>query len=140
MTTLSFVLAALLIGLATGKLAGAGLAFTHGRTRDDLVAGLLGSLVVAVPLHLIGPAGYREPLPALLVGLSAALLATWLRRIMTWKQEPLRPLTEDSAEVSQEVFRHDMLTTAEGTGLLLSGGRLVLAERQVVRPAPGALR
>lgn len=129
MNTLWFVLAALVIGLATGRLIGAGLAFTHGRTRDDLIAGALGSLLTAVPVHLIGPTGYRETLPALLIGVSAALLATWLRRMATWKKEPLFSLMTPVVEVSPEQSRHDMLTTSEGTKLLLSSGRLVLDER-----------
>ena len=137
MNTILFVLLVLVVGLATGTIVGAGLTFTRGRTRDDLVAGLVGAIVGAVPLRLIGPAGYREALPALLVGLSAAMLATWLRRIVMWKKEPIRPITDTGPEVSEDRHRHDMLTTAEGTRLLLSGGRLIAAEREVARPIPG---
>lgn len=138
MNTILFVLAVLGVGLATGKLIGAGLAFTNGRPRDDLVAGLLGAVVVALPLRLFGPAGYREPLPALLIGLSAAMLATWLQRIVMWKKEPIRRDTDASLDVSQEYYRHDMLTTAEGTKLLLSGGRLIVGQAEVARPTPRA--
>lgn len=128
MNIFAFVLATLLIGLATGALVGAGLAFTHGRTRADLVAGLLGSIVGAVPLHVLGPAGYREPLPALLVGVSAAILATWLQRIVTWEKKPLQPYAQESAEINGEQHGHSMMTTAEGTRFLLGGGRLRIDE------------
>ena len=137
MNTILFVVLVLVVGLTTGRLVGAALAFTRSRTRYDLLAGLLGAIAGAVPVHLIGPAGYREPLTALLIGLSAAILATWLRRIVAWKQEPYRRVAEDAAESSQPRHRHDMLTTAEGTTLLLKGGRLSV-EHPEAAPAPGA--
>lgn len=128
MNIFTFVLATLVIGLATGKLVGAGLAFTRGSTRADLVAGLLGSIVGAVPLHQLGSRGYREPLPALLIGLSLAMLATWLQRIVTWKKEPVQPPAVEGAELTRERHRHGMMTTAEGTRFLLAGGRLTIDE------------
>lgn len=139
MNAILFVLVALLVGLATGKLVGAGLTFTHGRPRDDLVAGLVGAIVGALPLHFLGPAGYREALPALLIGLSAAMLATWLRRIATWKKEPIWRTQNDAPDPSQDHYPRDLLTTAEGSKLLLSRGRLALEEPDVVRPLPGVV-
>lgn len=137
MNIFAFVLATLLIGLATGKLVGARLAFTRGRARADLFAGVLGALVGALPLHLLGPAGYREPFPALLIGLSVAMLATWLRRIVRWKKESMQPLAMKPGEMSEEHHRHFMLTTAEGTRFLLGGGRLTIDEtRGGSRPSP----
>jgi hypothetical protein len=90
-------------------------------------------------VHFIGPAGYREPLPALLIGVCGALLATWLRRIATWKKEPIRGVTDTAHEATDDRHQHDMLTTAEGTRLLLTGGRLTVQEPAVARPISGAL-
>lgn len=123
MSLFAFFLALLPIGLVTGWAVGAGLSFTGGRRRVDLFAGLSGAILVALPLHLLGPPGYRETLPALIVGVSAAMFTTWLTRIRTWKPEPsLR--TADDAKSSREQLTHDVMTTAEGTTLLLSGGKL----------------
>jgi uncharacterized membrane protein YeaQ/YmgE (transglycosylase-associated protein family) len=134
-----FVVLALVVGLATGKLIGAGLAFTHGRTRDDLIAGVVGAIIGAVPLHFFGPPGYREPLPALLIGLSAAMVATWSVRVFNWKKEPLRWSMDAIPEPIHDHHRHDMLTTSEGSRLLLSGGRLTLEEPDVAPQMPGAI-
>ncbi len=139
MNTLLFVLLVLVVGLATGKLIGAGLAFTHGRTRHDLIAGVVGAIIGAVPVHFVGPAGYREPLPAVLIGLSAAMLATWLRRVAIWKKEPIRSVTDVAPEDANDRHGHDLLTTAEGSRLLLSGGRLTVEEPAVARSPSGAL-
>jgi hypothetical protein len=117
MNTIVFFLALLLTGLTAGWMVGGGLSFTGGRRHIDLIAGLSGAILVGLPLHLLGPPGYRETLPALLVGLSAAMLATWLVRIRTWKPD-------DTSKVSHERLTHDVMTTAEGTALLLSRGKL----------------
>ena len=89
MSTILFVFLVLVLGLTVGWLIGAALAFTGSRTRYDLIAGVLGAIVVAVPVHAMAPAAYGQPLSASLIGVSAAMLATWLRRIVAWKQEPL---------------------------------------------------
>jgi hypothetical protein len=137
--TILFVLLVLLVGLATGKVIGAGLAFTHGRTRHDLIAGVVGAIIGAVPVHFIGPAGYREPLPALLIGLSAALVATWMRRVVTWKKEPIRSLMHAAPEAASDRNEHDLLTTSEGSRLFLSGGRLTAEDPAVARALPRPL-
>ena len=124
MTPFAFFLALLPIGLVTGWAVGAGLSFTGGRRRVDLVAGLSGAMLVALPLHLLGPPGYRETLPALIVGVSAAMFATWLTRVLTWKPEPLLRMPGDAPKPSHEYLPHDVMTTSEGTALLLSGGKL----------------
>ena len=138
MSTIAFVFLVLVVGLTTGRLIGAALAFTRSRTRDDLIAGLSGAIVGAVPVHFIGPAEYREPLPALLIGVSAAILATWLRRIVAWRQEPLRRVADDAAESSQPRHRHDRLTTPESPTLLPRAGRLTVEEAEVVHAASRA--
>jgi uncharacterized membrane protein YeaQ/YmgE (transglycosylase-associated protein family) len=137
--TILFVLLVLVIGLVTGRLIGAGLAFTHGRTRDDLIAGVIGAAVGAVPMHFFGPAGYRESLPALLIGVSAAMVATWSTRVASWKKEPIRSLMDGRPEPTHDHHRHDMLTTSEGSRLLLSGGRLTMEEPVVAQPIPGTV-
>jgi hypothetical protein len=119
-----FFLALLLTGLATGWIVGAGLSFTGGRKRIDLVAGLAGAVLTGLPLHSLGPPGYREAVPALVVGASAAMLATWLTRIRTWKPEPVLRMPVSASTVSREQLTHDVMTTGEGTRLLLSGGKL----------------
>jgi uncharacterized membrane protein YeaQ/YmgE (transglycosylase-associated protein family) len=124
MNSIVWLLALLLLGLATGRIVGAGLAFTGGRARYDLTAGLLGALVIGVPLRLLGLTGYSAALPSLIVGVSAAMLATWLTRIFTWKPEPvLRPEIEPLKE-GRLHRAHDLMTTSGGTRLLLSAGRL----------------
>src|SRR3954453_9867144 len=100
MNTIVWVLALLLLGLATGKLTGAGLAFTHGRTRYDLWAGLLGAAITAVPLRLLGLTGYSSALPTLLIGVGAAMLATWLTRMAMWPPEPVLQREGPSPDVS----------------------------------------
>ena len=138
MSTILFVSLVLVVGLTTGWLIGAALAFTGSRTRYDLIAGTLGAIVVAVPVHAMGPAAYRQPLSALLIGVSAAILATWLRRIVAWKQEPLPRVANELAESSPPRHRHEMLTTSEGTTLLLKSGRLSVEDEEVGRVASGA--
>ena len=133
MSQFVFFLALLPIGLVTGWAVGAGLSFTGGKRRIDLVAGLLGAILVALPLHVLGPRGYSEALPALIVGVSAAMFSTWWTRILTWKPEPsLR--TTDEARPSRAQSTHDVMTTAEGTALLLSGGKLTIPDRSGIAP------
>ena len=62
MSPFAFFLALLPIGLVTGWAVGAGLTFTGGRRRVDLLAGLSGAILVALPLHLLGPPGYMRSL------------------------------------------------------------------------------
>jgi len=124
MSPFAFFLALLPIGLVTGWAVGAGLSFMGGRRRVDLLAGLFGAILVALPLRLLGLPGYSETLPALIVGVSAAMLATWLIRILTWKPEPVLRMADDVPKRSHEYLTHDVMTTAEGTALLVSGGKL----------------
>ena len=128
MSPFMFFLALLPIGLVTGWAVGAGLSFTGGRRRVDLFAGLFGAILVALPLHLLGPRGYRETLPALIVGVSAAMFATWLTRILTWKPEPALQMADDAPKPSPEQLTHDIMTTAEGTALILRGGNLSMPD------------
>ena len=124
MNPIVFALALLMIGLATGWIVGAGLSFTGGRRRLDLVAGLSGALLAGLALRLLAPPGYREALPSLIIGASAAMLATFLTRILTAKPDPVLQMPADASKVGRERLSHDVMTTAEGTRLLLSGGKL----------------
>jgi hypothetical protein len=137
MNTIVWVLALLLLGLATGKFTGAGMAFTGGRTTYDLAAGLLGAVIAGVPLRLSGLSGYSAPLPTLLVGIGAAMLATWLTRIATWQAEPILRPADDSSEANSEQQTRDVMTTSDGTRLLLTAGRLVVpgAHEAATRPS-----
>ena len=126
MNTIVWVFALLLLGLATGKITGAGMAFTRGRTTYDLAAGLLGAVIAGVPLQLAGLSGYSASLPTLLVGVGAAMLATWLTRVVMWQAEPILRPADDSSGVNNEQKSHDLMTTSDGTRLLLSAGRLVV--------------
>jgi hypothetical protein len=92
----------------------------------DLAAGVLGAVIVAAPLRLSGLRGYSETLPTLLIGVGAAILATWLTRIATWPAEPLLRPADDSSHASNTQHSHDLMTTSDGTRLLLSAGRLVV--------------
>ena len=128
MNTMTWLLALLVLGLATGKIVGAGIAFTGGRSRADLIAGLLGAFIVAIPLRLSGLRGYSDALPTLITGVSAAMLATWVTRMLTWKAEPvLRPETETAHEVESR-RPNDTMTTADGTRILLRARRLVVPD------------
>lgn len=135
MNPVVFFLLLLLIGLTTGWIIGAALSFTGGDRRIDLAAGLAGSVLAGLPLHLMGPAGYRETLPALLVGVSAAMLATWWSRILTWKPEPVLRQPDTASNVMHERLTHDVMTTGEGTALLLRNGMLSVPddEREIAR-------
>ena len=137
MNTIVWVLALLLLGLATGKITGAGMAFTRGRTTYDLAAGLLGAVIAGVPLRLAGLSGYSASLPTLLVGVGAAMLATWLTRVVMWQAEPILRPADDSSDASNGQHAHDVMTTSDGTRLLLSAGRLVVpgAGEGVTRPS-----
>ena len=124
MDTLMWLLTLILLGLASGWIIGALLDFTKGRRVYDLAAGLLGAVSVAVPLRLSGSSGYSEALPTLLIGVGAAMLATWLTRIATWPAEPVLRLATDASDAPN--VQHDLMTTSDGTRLLLSAGRLVV--------------
>jgi uncharacterized membrane protein YeaQ/YmgE (transglycosylase-associated protein family) len=126
MNTMVWILALLLLGLATGKITGARMAFTRGRTTYDLAAGLLGAVLAGVPLRLAGPSGFSAPLPTLLVGVGAAILATWLTRIVTRQPEPVLRVADESSNTSNKRQTHDIMTTSDGTRLLISGGKLVV--------------
>jgi uncharacterized membrane protein YeaQ/YmgE (transglycosylase-associated protein family) len=139
MNTSLWIVVLLLLGLVTGKITGAGLAFTKGRTLYDLTAGVVGAVIVSVPLRLAGLSGYSAALPTLITGVGAAMLATWLTRIVTWPPEPaLRP-ESDSSRPSAAQDAHDLMTTSDGTRIFITEGRLVVpAAREFVTP-PTAL-
>jgi hypothetical protein len=133
MNTIMWFLALALLGIATGRIVGTGLTFTGGRASRDMVAGLLGALVVAVPLRLSGVTGYSDTLQTLIVGVTAAMLATWLTRIATWKTEPLVLTDKDRVQEEVPQLSSDVMTTGDGTRLFLSGGRLVAPD--IIAPA-----
>jgi uncharacterized membrane protein YeaQ/YmgE (transglycosylase-associated protein family) len=133
MNTLVWIIMLLFLGLVTGKIVGALMAFTRGRAVYDLIAGGLGALTGGVLSRLLGPASFHAPLLTLLTGVGTALLATWLTRIATWPAEPaLRRPDDVSPHAGNEQQRHDMMTTGEGTRILLSQGRLFVAEASMV--------
>ena len=137
MNPIVFALALLMIGLATGWIVGAGLSFTGGRRRLDLVAGLSGALLAGLSLRWLAPPGYREALPSLIIGATAAMLATFLTRILTAKPEPVLRRPADAWKVGRAQLSHDVMTTAEGTKLLLNGGKLSVPERNAGARRPG---
>jgi|tagenome__1003787_1003787.scaffolds.fasta_scaffold20768381_2 hypothetical protein len=125
MNTIVWFFALVLLGIGAGRIVGARLAFTGGRTRHDLAAGLVGAVLVAVPMRMFDLSGYSASLPTLIIGVSAAMLATWLRRIATWRAEPRLPPENEPAWEGRLHLSRDLMTTAEGTRVLLSGGKLV---------------
>jgi hypothetical protein len=131
-----WLIALVLLGLATGKIVGAALLFTGGRSNYDLVAGLLGALVVGIPLRLAGLTGYSAALPTLIVGVSAAIFATWLRRIITWPAEPVLHPEQESRDTGEMRQPHDLMTTSDGTRILLTAGRLVAPGLREERAQP----
>jgi uncharacterized membrane protein YeaQ/YmgE (transglycosylase-associated protein family) len=129
MNTIVWLVMLLVLGLVTGKIVGALTAFTRGPAVYDLLAGGLGAVTGGVLLRSIGPVSFRAPLLTLLTGVGAAFLATWLTRIATWPPEPpLRRPDDASPYAANEQLPRDMMTTGEGTRLLLSQGRLVAAQ------------
>lgn len=126
MNTFMWAVMLLLLGLVAGKIVGALTAFTRAPAVYDLVAGGLGALAGGVLLRSIGPVSFRAPLVTLLAGVAAALLATWLTRIITWPPEPRLRIADDAARDSAgaEHRRHDVMTTGEATAILLTEGRL----------------
>jgi hypothetical protein len=67
-------------------------------------------------------------LALLLVGVAAAMLVAWWARILSWKPEPA-PRVDATANARPEQLPHDVMTTGEGTRLLLSRGRLTVPDR-----------
>ena len=133
MNAFVWVVVLLVLGVASGKIVGALTAFTRGPGVYDLLAGGLGAVISGVILRSIGPASFRAPLLTLLSGVGVALLATWLMRIATWAAEaPLRRPDDDPAYPADEQRSRDMMTTSEGTRLLLSQGRLVAAPASLI--------
>ena len=127
MNTLLSILLLLMLGLVTGKVVGALTAFTRGPALYDLLAGGLGALIGGGLLHWIGPLSLRTPLLTLVSGIGVAFLATWLTRIATWPAEPpLRRPDDAAARGFAAHQRHELMTTAEGSRLLLRQGHLVL--------------
>jgi uncharacterized membrane protein YeaQ/YmgE (transglycosylase-associated protein family) len=126
MDTIMWVLTLVVLGVATGWIVGALLAFTQGRAIYDLAAGLLGALIAAVPLRLAGLPGYSAALPTLLVGVGAAMLATWLTRIVAWPAQPAPRPADDFSKARDAQPSRDFWTTSDGPRLLLRAGRLVV--------------
>lgn len=138
MNTFLWVLMLLLLGLATGKVVGALTAFTRGAGLYDLLAGGLGALIGGGLLRWIGPLSLRAPPLPVLGGLGVAFLATWLTRIATWPAEPpLRRPDDLSAEAFVAHQRHELMTTAEGSRLLLKQGHLLLPGSKDSEIRPG---
>ena len=126
MNTIVWALALVVLGIATGRVVGALSAFTRGRVSYDLLAGGLGALVGGGLLRSIGPLSVRAPLLTLLGGVGAAFLATWLTRIATWPAEPPLQRPDDAVdELGAARQRHELMTTGEGSRLLLKQGHLV---------------
>jgi uncharacterized membrane protein YdcZ (DUF606 family) len=126
MNTIVWFVVLLLLGFVTGKMTGAGLAFTRGRASYDLAGGVLGAIIVAVPLRWSGLTGYSAALPTLIMGVSAAMLAAWLIRVVTWAPEPRLCPVDDVPRPSNRLQTHDVMTTSDGTRLLMSTGKLVV--------------
>ncbi|HKW47891.1 MAG TPA: hypothetical protein VJN70_10610 [Gemmatimonadaceae bacterium] len=127
MNPLLWIFMLLLLGLATGKVVGALTAFTRGPALYDLLAGGLGALIGGGLLRWIGPLSLRAPPLPVLGGLGVAFLATWLTRIATWPAEPRLTRPDNlSAEGFAAHRPHELMTTAEGSRLLLKQGHLVM--------------
>ena len=134
MNTIMWLVMLLALGLVAGKVVGMLTAFTRGPTVYDLPAGALGALGGGVLLRSIGSPELHAPLLTLLTGLGAAMLGTWLTRILTWPAEPILRRPDDGLPSrGDQQDLHDLMTTSEGMRLLLKEGRLVAAE---VIPAP----
>jgi hypothetical protein len=117
----------LVLGLVTGRVVGALTAFTRGPVLDDLLAGGLGAVIGGGLLRWIGPLSLRAPLLTLLIGVGVAFLATCLTRIASWPAEPPLRRPDDLLEEGFAAHqRHELMTTAEGSRLLLKQGHLVL--------------
>jgi uncharacterized membrane protein YeaQ/YmgE (transglycosylase-associated protein family) len=119
--------AVVLLGLVTGRVVGAVLAFTRGPVVYDLVSGVVGAVTGAVVLRFVGPASLHTPLLTLLTGVATAILAAWLTRIATWPPEPLLRRPDESAPlVTDEEQIHNLMTTGDGTRIFITQGRLVV--------------
>jgi hypothetical protein len=116
----------LVLGLVTGGIVGALTAFTRGPAAYDLVAGGLGALIGGGLLRVVGPSSLRGPLLTLLTGIGVAFLATWLTRIATWPAEPPLRRPDEEPPVGDTARRqHELMTTGEGSNLLLKQGHLL---------------
>jgi len=61
-----------------------------------------------------------------LTGVGIAYLASWMRRIATSPAEPpASPPDHVSADAGADELRHELMTTSEGTRLLLRQGHLI---------------
>ena len=126
MNTFAWIVMLIVLGLVTGSIVGALTAFTRGPAVYDLLAGGLGALTGGGLVRVIGPLSFRAPLLSLLTGVGVALLATWLTRIASWPAEPpLRRLEDVLSDGGDTQRRHELMTTAEGSRLLLKQGHLL---------------
>jgi hypothetical protein len=126
MDAFALIVMLIVLGLVTGSIVGALTAFTRGPAVYDLLAGGLGALTGGGLVRVIGPLSFRAPLLTLLTGVGVALLATWLTRIASWPAEPpLRRLEDVLSDGGDAQRRHELMTTAEGTRLLLKQGHLL---------------
>ena len=126
MNTLLWIVMLLVLGLVTGKIVGLLTAFTRGPAVYDVLAGGLGAVTGGVLLRVVAPLSFHAPLLTLLTGVGAAFLATWLTRIATWPAEPplLRP-DDVSTDAVAAQRQHELMTTGEGSRLLLKQGHLL---------------
>ena len=65
-------------------------------------------------------------LVTLLVGIGAAILAAWLMGRSTRRAAQIRQAEDDASSASTAAHMHDLMTTSDGTRLLLRAGRLVV--------------
>jgi hypothetical protein len=65
-------------------------------------------------------------LVTLLVGVAAAMLAAWLMRRGTRRAAQILRAEDDASKASIAPHTHDIMTTSDGTRLLLRAGRLVI--------------
>jgi len=63
----------------------------------------------------------------LALGLGAAVLTAWFRRGIARRAESI-PRGHDDASTVSKAQSHDIMTTSDGTRLLLRDGRLVVPE------------
>lgn len=79
-------------------------------------------------------------LVTLLVGVAAAMLAAWLMRRGTRRAAQILRAEDDALKASRAPHMHDIMTTSDGTRLLLRAGRLVVPGTSEAASPPGDAR